>query len=170
MFAYFNNVPEMGRAMKYGNSPPMVAAPTHEQQATLDNLNSQLGTVEDFLKRRDAETAVAQQEWQRKAASGEPVYWAPARGLRGLFGFEADKEAAPQDGTVTFTPGRLGRAAVFDGKAYLDAGSAADFDIDEQFTLASWIYSDSVPDGSVMSRMADNPKGKGFSPSSEFSS
>src|SRR5438477_5168644 len=38
VFSYFNNVPEMGRAMKYGNSPPMVAAPTREQQASLDEL------------------------------------------------------------------------------------------------------------------------------------
>ena len=35
VFAYFNNVPEMGRAMKYGNSPPLVPAPTREQQAAL---------------------------------------------------------------------------------------------------------------------------------------
>ena len=28
VFAYFNNVPELGRAMKYGNSPPLVPAPT----------------------------------------------------------------------------------------------------------------------------------------------
>ena len=32
IFAYFNNVPERGRAMKYGNSPPLVPAPTREQQ------------------------------------------------------------------------------------------------------------------------------------------
>ncbi len=35
VFAYFNNVPELGRAMKYGNSPPLVPAPTDEQQRTL---------------------------------------------------------------------------------------------------------------------------------------
>jgi hypothetical protein len=76
--------------------------------------------------------------------------------------FETDQEAKPQDGVVTFVPGRMGRAASFDGKAYLDGGSAADFDIDDQFTLAVWVYSDTSLDGSVMSRMADNPKGKGF--------
>src|SRR5579862_4757438 len=162
LFAYFNNVPEMGRAMKYGNSPPMVTAPTHEQQATLDNLDSQLGTVEDFLKRRDADLAGPQQKWQRQVASGDPVHWAPSRGLKGLFSFETDQEAKQQDGVVTFAPGRIGRAAAFDGKVFLDAGSVADFDIDNQFTLAAWIKSDGVPDGSVMSRMADDFKGKGF--------
>src|SRR5579864_1611584 len=65
LFAYFNNVPEMGRAMKYGNSPPMVAAPTHEQQLTLNNLDSRLREVEDLLQRRDTQTANAQRDWQR---------------------------------------------------------------------------------------------------------
>ena len=30
----------------------------------------------------------------------------------------------------------------------LDGASAADFDIDDQFTLTAWIYSDVTPDGS----------------------
>jgi mono/diheme cytochrome c family protein len=162
LFAYFNNVPEMGRAMKYGNSPPMVAAPTHEQQLTLDSLDSAIRTNEDLLRRRDAQTAGAQREWQRNLASNAPIYWAPTRGLKGQFSFETDSEAKPQDGIVAYVPGRIGRAASFDGKVYLDGGSAADFDIDDQFTLSAWAYSDGMPDGSVMSRMADNPKGKGF--------
>ena len=58
--------------------------------------------------------------------------------------------------------GRVGQAAVFDGKAYLDAGDAADFDIDDRFTLSAWIYSDSTPDGSILTRMQDSPKGKGY--------
>ena len=28
LFAFFNNVPEKGRAIKFGNSPPMIKAPT----------------------------------------------------------------------------------------------------------------------------------------------
>src|SRR3984885_12522362 len=80
VFAYFNNVPELGRAMKYGNSPPMVPAPTGDQQASRDSLDWRLRTIEDFLRRSDADTAGPQQEWQRRVASGEPAYWAPSRG------------------------------------------------------------------------------------------
>ena len=36
VFAYFNNVPELGRAYKYGNSPPMVEAPTADQQKPMN--------------------------------------------------------------------------------------------------------------------------------------
>src|ERR1700676_113679 len=37
-FAFFNNVPENGRAIKYGNSPPMIPAPTADQQGQLGRL------------------------------------------------------------------------------------------------------------------------------------
>src|SRR5260370_5813582 len=139
--------------MKYGDSAPMVEAPTHEQQLTLATLDSRIRSIEDFLRRRDVQTANAQREWQRSLSSGNPLYWAPSRGLRSKFSFETDHDATSQDGIVTFAPGRIGRAASFDGKVYLDSGSAADFDIDDQFTLAAWVYSDASPDGSVMSRM-----------------
>ena len=101
-------------------------------------------------------------EWQRRLASRRAGLLDSSRGLTGEFSFETDSEAKPQDGSVSFAPGRIGRAASFDGKAFLDAGKAANFDIDDQFTLSAWIYSDSTPDGSVMSRMVDDPKGKGF--------
>src|SRR6202012_2322658 len=31
-FAFFNNIPERGKAIKYGNSPPLMPAPTPRQQ------------------------------------------------------------------------------------------------------------------------------------------
>ena len=53
VFAYFNNVPELGRAMKYGNSPPLIPAPTADQQASLAVLESQIRKVEDALPRTE---------------------------------------------------------------------------------------------------------------------
>src|SRR5207253_9899779 len=35
LFAYFNNVPEKGRAVKFGNSPPFIPAPTRDQEQRL---------------------------------------------------------------------------------------------------------------------------------------
>src|SRR5262249_41502732 len=42
VFAYFNNVPERGKAIKYGNSPPMIKAPTRDQQTHLRDLQRRL--------------------------------------------------------------------------------------------------------------------------------
>src|SRR5579862_4672934 len=114
VFAYFNNVPELGRAMKYGNSPPMVPAPTSDQQAALAKLERKIA---------DAEKAVPQ-----KSVKWEPptdrVFWTPASGLDSAFPLESASEAKITGGAVTFEPGRIGNAATFDGKAYLDAGAA----------------------------------------------
>src|SRR5262249_2638596 len=55
IFAYFNNVPELGRAMKYGNSPPLVPAPTRDQQTALRELDGRIRTAEDFLRLRSTD-------------------------------------------------------------------------------------------------------------------
>ncbi len=161
IYSYFNNVPELGRAMKYGNSPPMIPAPTPEQRKTLADLSSRLKVIQDYLRRRDLETSQDRAAWQRRLTDVSPVYWAPSRGLNAAVTFEPDA-ATPRSKGTTSAPGRIGRAGSFDGKATVDAGQVAQFDIDEPFTLSAWTYSEDTPDGSVMSRMSDNPKGKGF--------
>ena len=42
VFAYFNNVPEFGRAIKEGNSPPYIKAPTPEQEAELSEWDAKV--------------------------------------------------------------------------------------------------------------------------------
>ena len=156
VFAYFNNVPEVGRAMKYGNSPPLIAAPTPDEQKSLAELDARIATVENFLRRRESETAHSEQSWEHAV---KPVYWAPTRGLTGKLTPESVKAV---DGNASFVEGRVGRAAQFDGKVFYDAGRIADFEIEDRFTLSAWVYPEGTPDGSVVSRMFDNPEGKGF--------
>jgi hypothetical protein len=155
VYAYFNNVPELGRAMKYGNSPPMVPAPTSEQQRALGDLEAKIRSVENELQRNETTIERAQRAWEKQIAGGEPKYWAPAGAIEPMTGW-------PAAGKVPLVAGRVGRAASFDGKAYLSAGDVANFDIDDTFTISAWVYSDATPDGPVVSRMADNPTGKGY--------
>ena len=79
----------------------------------------------------------------------------PLRNLDTAVSFEED------DSVIPSAPGRIGRAGIFDGKVFLNRGAVGRFDIDDRFSLSAWIYSDQIPDGSVMFRMVDNPKGKG---------
>jgi hypothetical protein len=161
LFAYFNNVPERGRAMKYGNSPPLEPAPTREQRTKLLELDRELDALERSLDRREREIDRAQRTWERTLAPTSPGSWAPARGLDAAFPLDdlgALKEAG---GKVRFEPGRIGMAAAFDGAAQLEATGVAAFDIDDRFTLTAWIRS-AAPDGSIVSRMAESPRGKGF--------
>jgi hypothetical protein len=106
VFAYFNNVPEMGRAMKYGNSPPLIPAPTADQQASLAAIERKIQQVEEALPKKEP-------KWE--APSGK-VYWTPSTDLKASFPLESAGELKVSGGTVTFEPGRMENAATFDGK------------------------------------------------------
>ena len=65
LYAFFNNVPEKGRAVKYGNSPPLIASPTRDQAHELVRLQRQISTCEARLTALEAEIASAQSVWER---------------------------------------------------------------------------------------------------------
>ena len=44
VFAYFNNVPERGKAIKFGNSPPYIPTPTPAQQEQFAALDRGTGS------------------------------------------------------------------------------------------------------------------------------
>jgi hypothetical protein len=162
-FAYFNNVPELGRAMKYGNSPPVLAAPTSDQQKQLALLNQRIDREKSVLESQRAVVEREQQSWERSLAGQPDEYWFPGRGLTASFTFDAPSGAVEEkSGALTYRGGRIANAAVFDGSTFVQAGNAGNFEIDDRFTLSAWIYADANPDGSVMSRMVEGPKGKGY--------
>jgi hypothetical protein len=138
MFAFFNSLPELGRGMKYGNTPPLMRAPTPEQQAQLDMMERKIQAAQGALESREQEISRGQAAWESSLNAGR---WGPAASLVYSTGF------APIE---------------FDGTKTIDAGDIAPFDISDPFTISAWVYSDSVPDGSVASRMVDNPTGKGY--------
>ena len=147
VFAYFNNVPEQGRAMKWGNSPPLVPAPTREEKSALAELDRKIQQQENLLPRRTP-------KFEPAAAQGKPVYWFPTGGLT--------VEGKASGGAVSYAPGRIGDAAVFDGKAYLDGGGVGEFDIEDPYTISAWVYSDDPPTGALATKMDDSPKGRGY--------
>ena len=65
LFAYFNNVPERGKAIKYGNSPPYIKAPTREQAKKL----AELTAVAD-VKAKAVQAGVASSYFKGKAIVG----------------------------------------------------------------------------------------------------
>jgi hypothetical protein len=134
-FAYFNNVPENGRAMKYGNSPPLMKAPTAAQRVALAELDARIAD-----QRKKIDTSAP-------AVNG-PIHWWPTSALQSWFTFEH------ADGAVDGRHGKAGaQAATF--------GGAAPFDITDHFSLAAWIKPESV-NGAVVTRMTDKEQGKGF--------
>ena len=100
LFAYFNNIPELGRAMKYGNSPPLVPAPTREQQAALADLERRIGEIDASLRGRDG------------GGSGDgtdgTMRWTPSSGL------VAELAGGDFDGKQAFDAGDVARFDIDD--------------------------------------------------------
>src|SRR5262249_20674734 len=135
------------------NSPPLVPAPTNEQQREHDELSGGIRAVEDYLRERSDAIEAGQQSWEAAVTNAVPVHWAPTGEV--VLALEAT-------GGAGFNAGRVGRAYSLDGQGFFNAANSAAFDIDDRFTLSVWVYSESTPDGSIITRMQDTPKGRGY--------
>ena len=71
-FAYFNNVPENGRAIKLGNSPPMIKTPTRGQREKLDRLRVRLDDLERQARRASPKSPQTRRAGSRPSASVRP--------------------------------------------------------------------------------------------------
>ena len=173
LFAYFNNVPEIGRS-KRGNSWPYIKAPTPEQQAQLRTFDRRIESAETRFARLGPKLSGAAEAWLRSLVAAEPTKWAPTRGLVAYYALDADLrgQVAPSaagknrtepawNGKAAFSEGAIGRAASLDGNSFIDAGDVADFRDDETFTLSAWIYP-TQGTGAIVSRAQDEARPKGY--------
>jgi hypothetical protein len=164
VFAYFNNVPERGKAVKYGNSPPLIIAPTQKQREQLAELERQRDAAVKAFHQCDGQLDVAQRLWEQSFRSARPIRWSPTRGLVAHFALDGNG----QDGInfaksgVSLVPGPFGRAADFDGSRYLDVGDVAAFGYFDKFTLAAWIYPRGTQGGAILSRCNDTSYFEGY--------
>jgi hypothetical protein len=161
LFAFFNNVPEKGRAVKFGNSPPFIKAPTREQEKKLAELDRQLQGAEKRAGELRDEIVRAQEKWESSVAVDKLPDWSPRRGLLAAFALDDPGELKAVDGKAVFAPGKLGKAADLDGTRYLAAEKAGDFGFDERFSLSCWVLP-RKPNGAIVSRGVDDPQGEGY--------
>ena len=145
MFAYFNRVPERGNAFKYGNSPPVIAAPLPDQEAKLKALEQQLTAAERQESGLEPKIREAQAAWEASIRAGSRIDWARSRDgaidlpLAGDLNGEitADPPRSEryrylmENGPVAVPRSFTGRAVWKDGEAQYDEapmGRAAEFD------------------------------------------
>lgn len=164
LFAFFNNVPEKGRAIKLGNSPPYIQAPTRMQVEQLQRL--QMG--HEFGWRNPPPVFLAMLEWEqsRRGMLGD---WYPADGLVSHLPLDQNTDeqrkqiaAESPNGNCDFTAGRLGQAGQFDGTKWLELPNVGNFGFFDKFSLAAWIYVKPGSGGTIVSHMVDEPQGEGY--------
>lgn len=169
MFAFFNNVPESGRAFKFGNSPPVMIAPTDAQERELEDIDRQLQSAELRLLDLGRNSQADQAAWEQTLRPDSTADWSITRSLQARFdlaGADADRSLKFEEGDPTYIPDRNKRVAMLDGQRYINAGDVGDFGFYDNFTLAAWIKP-TGPDGALLSRMLGQSEASGFASDSE---
>lgn len=169
MFAFFNNVPESGRAFKFGNSPPVMIAPTDDQKHKLEEIERQLKAAELRLLELEPNLQAGQATWERTLRSSSSADWSITRSLLArldLAGEQAGGSQKFENGDPTYVKDRNRQVAVLDGQRTINAGDIGDFGFYDKFTLAAWIKP-AIPDGAILSRMVDQSAESGFASDSE---
>ena len=137
LIAFFNSVPEAGRAIKNGNSEPTILAPTRKQQIELTAKQAAFRQAKAALKPGQT-TQSGGLLIDRKIAHHYPLKTLP------------DKNATAK-GNPNFRDGAL----MLDGKSTVLIGEQAknvSLRANQRFTFAFWIRPDSRKDSVVLSR------------------
>ncbi len=173
VFALFNNVPEKGRAIKVGNSPPMIKAPTRDQQKELRELEDHLAAAGRAWQCLESEIDAGLAAWASSAVSAAnatdaKVDWAPDAGLIARFPLDDDArdavsgKLAEVTGSLEYHQAACGAGGKFDGSSCLTAGTVADFGYFDKFTIAAWIHP-ARQRGTVVAKMAEQADADGYS-------
>ncbi|MCH7988033.1 MAG: DUF1549 domain-containing protein, partial [Planctomycetes bacterium] len=176
VYAYFNSIPENGRAIKEGNSPPFIKAPVPAQQRQLAQLEKKLSAAEKRFHTLQPKLNSAQAQWEKTFHSEAVVDWTVSEGLIANYRLDGslvndvssgnkENSASGQfkDGKAKFLKGRLGDSASFDGKHYIDAGDVANFGYFDKFSFGAWVFPTGEQGGVILSRMTDLDRAAGYS-------
>ncbi|MBT3481448.1 MAG: DUF1553 domain-containing protein [Opitutales bacterium] len=164
LISIFDNVPESGRAVKFGNSEPWITSPTREQAEKLAAWDGELKVArtkrESFRSEIDA--AIASWEGQGKLSLDESSV--VGRGLVERFSLFGNDIVAEIDGKVpVFKKGIRGQAASFDGESVLGLESESGFLCHERFSLAFWLKPKDLSEGVILSKQGENSLRAGLS-------
>jgi len=181
LIAFFNNVPEAGRAIKFGNSEPYIPAPTKPQQKQLAEFEQKVATAKEALS--SAKMISSQRAWEKDVANGKANIDSAMilRSLKEHYSLDgtvpkgAKVAVAEKAGEAKFTPGVFGQAMLFEGDTVVTIpndttgeGKAKKqrfegFGCTNKFSLSFWLRPDNVDHGVVFSRQQTSMGRRGVS-------
>ncbi|MBI2806153.1 MAG: DUF1553 domain-containing protein [Planctomycetes bacterium] len=164
LYAYFNNIPERGKTIKYGNSPPYIKSPTPDQAKKLAELTRVAREKETAFRKLAGEVRQAQAAWEKKVAPLVQIDWAYQRGLQQhlpLMDGLNQLSNVIHSGPLRHHSNRVPR--YFDGERVFDAGNVGDFGFFDKFSIGVWIRALGKKGGTILSRMVDADRADGYS-------
>ena len=185
VFAYFNNIPENGRAIKEGNSPPWIKAPLPAEQMQLTQFDQQIHAAELSVENLQRELEATQEAWEAGFPATPSLDWSVTEGLVSHFRFDgnltdaarnveavwevADADASenasrgatgPREG-MEYVESALGQAAQLDGQSFVNVGDTAGFGYFDRFSIAAQVFATNG-NGTLISRMTAVEQGAGY--------
>lgn len=161
LYAFFNNVPELGLDGLNSNARPVMDAPTDRDREELAQLQRQVDEAEQSMQSLDVQISRGQTEWEASTPQADEQ---PQLGRIGHWRFDGrvDDSDPARDQSVfeaaaaSYADGVLGSALTLDGLGYLNAGDRFAFQRTDAFTLAAWVRP-AKKDGrlTILSRMDD---------------
>ncbi|MEY3173430.1 MAG: hypothetical protein RLZZ436_1344 [Planctomycetota bacterium] len=174
LYAFFNSIPERGRAVKFGNSPPLIPAPTRSEQQQLMALERRLAETEQQFSALQAPLKAAREGWEAEfrqqvaAGTAESIQWFPTRKLALHCKLDGSSQADPVPNAASTSPLQYASGVfqqaldVTDGH-FATVGDMADLGYLDQFTFSVWVFPRDTSRGTIVSRMTDQSEGDGYS-------
>lgn len=182
LFAYFNNVPEEGLDGQFGNAAPFISAPTRLQQASLDQMAGELARLDRQIVDRLGETDAAQSRWEDAGRRQLPTLVRPpedmvlhlkldesegrtarnSAALSTMKGREATIRELSIHGEPAWLETKEGRALLFDGSTWIDAGELGPLDRDSPVSLALLVFPTTTGSLPLAGRTSDDAERRGW--------
>ncbi len=151
--AYFNSIDEDGHSFDQGNSPPVMLAPTREQQQRLQQFEQDIAQVQAQYDTELQKASDAMQRWEKKLLGKVNQQWFPDEKLivqlslddgdKPVFiksdrahheQYNRGKDEKPikfetgwREGVPRYVSAPTGQGMAFDGKTFFDGGMHADY-------------------------------------------
>lgn len=173
LFAYFNNIPESGRAIKEGNSPPLIQAPRRHEIDQLEWLDAQITALSAEWERLQPSLESAQHEWEQTTLRSESLgssmpRWQLREGLVSHLDFDAgftdsvrQVNLDPSPADIRLRSTNAGAYLELDGSAPLKVGDTANFGYFDKFSVAAWVKPQAL-NGTIVSKMTPVEEGPGY--------
>jgi hypothetical protein len=165
-YAFFNTIPEKGLDGRRGNAEPVVQIPSAEQAQSLERAKRELAEAEGAWS--EDKVAKLQADWEPARLASLPE---PSRdGLLAHYEFDgslADTSGRYLRGRVlkgdlTYTAGAVDKTAEFDGETQVSFGNTGGFDVDQPFSIATWVRPSGILETDILAKLADSTSRRGY--------
>jgi hypothetical protein len=176
LFAFLNSMDGHAMDGNVKNHAPFVHVPTKRQQASIDELTTQLSALQHRVADRKKLHEAEFQAWLASNESVEMEDVAPLDDASGLVAYYPLDEQAGTSvvnavsnelsgtvrGSADWSSGRIRNCFRFDRDRYIDLGKAGDFTGKSPFSYGAWICTPGNVSGSAIARMDEKDNDRGY--------